>query len=185
MIRIATTSDAPAIADIYGRYVDTPITFENVAPDSNEVARRMDRGLSTYPWLVDEHEQLVRGYVYACQHRERAAYRWSVECSVYIREDCRRRGIGRRLYEVLFQILRQQHFRNVYAGITLPNPGSQAIHESMGFESVGVYRNVGYKDDTWHDVGWWAMELNPSDDPVEPVPFSRIADQWNGDLSDR
>jgi phosphinothricin acetyltransferase len=91
----------------------------------------------------------------------RAAYQWSVDTSVYVHSECRRCGIGRGLYTSLFEILAAQGYFNAYAGITLPNPGSVGLHESVGFHPVGVYRNVGYKEGVWYDVGWWQRVLQP------------------------
>jgi phosphinothricin acetyltransferase len=101
------------------------------------------------------------GYVYASPHRARAAYCWSVDVSVYTSSKYRRQGVGRALYTSLFACLRLQGLYNAYAGITLPNPGSVGLHESFGFDLVGIYREVGYKSGQWHDVGWWQMALQP------------------------
>jgi L-amino acid N-acyltransferase YncA len=111
----------------------------------------------------------VLGYAYASPHRERAAYRWSVDVAVYIAEQARRRGVGRQLYSTLFAMLVELGYYNAFAGVTLPNPASVGLHESMGFTPVGVYRNVGYKLGAWHDVGWWRRPLQPpAADPAEP-----------------
>ncbi len=112
------------------------------------------------------------GFAYACDHRSRAAYRWAVDVSVYIGEDDRGRGVGRGLYEVLFERLRAQRFRVACAGVTLPNEGSVALHERLGFVPVGVYCRIGWKRGAWHDVGWWQLDLSPDagDPPEEPLP---------------
>ena len=103
----------------------------------------------------------MAGYAYAARHNERSAYQWSVNTSVYVDARFQRRGVGRGLYLSLFEILRAQGYVNAYAGITLPNAGSVGLHEAMGFETVGVYRNVGFKFGAWHDVGWWQLTLKP------------------------
>ena len=105
----------------------------------------------------------------ASSHRTRAAYQWSVDVSVYVHERARRRGVGRALYGALFGILRQQGFYSAYAGIALPNPASVRLHESMGFQPVGVYRSVGYKLGAWRDVGWWHLALRPAIEPPAPL----------------
>ena len=116
-------------------------------PDREEMARRIDETLRSYPWLVCDVDGQTAGYAYATRHRVRGAYQWSVDTSVYIAEDHRRRNIGRGLYTSLFAILAAQGYFNAFAGIALPNPASVALHESMGFEPIGVYRRVGYKFD--------------------------------------
>jgi phosphinothricin acetyltransferase len=180
-IRIATPQDAAQIAEIYGPSVtDAVISFEETAPDAAEIAQRMTAGLPTYPWLVVEEGGLILGYAYAGRHQARAAYRWSVDVTVYVRDGHHRRGVARALYDRLFRILKRQGFRCAYAGIALPNPGSVGLHEAMGFEPVGIYRYVGWKHGAWRDVGWWALDLGAPDAhsgaPPEPTPFARLRD---------
>jgi phosphinothricin acetyltransferase len=159
-IRLATPRDGEAVAAIYRPVVaDTAISFETMPPDDSEMARRIDETLRSYPWLVCEIDGRTAGYAYAARHRVRGAYQWSVDTSVYIADAYRRRGVGRGLYTSLFAILTAQGYFNAFAGIALPNPASVALHESMGFEPIGVYRRVGYKLDRWHDVGWWQLTL--------------------------
>lgn len=120
----------------------------------------------------------LAGYAYATRHRVRGAYQWSVDTSVYIDEGYRRRGVGRGLYESLFAILAAQGYFNAYAGIALPNPASVALHESMGFERIGVYRGVGYKLGRWCDVGWWQRGLRDRQrSPQQPQDLATIAQQ--------
>jgi phosphinothricin acetyltransferase len=124
----------------------------------------------------------MAGYAYAGRHSARAAYQWSVDTSVYIHADFRRCGVGRGLYKSLFEILIAQGYCNAYAGITLPNAGSVGLHESVGFQPVGVYRSVGFKMGAWHDVGWWQLELQPRmPQPREPVSIGQVqsdATRW-------
>lgn len=170
LVRTATIEDAAAIAAIYAPYVElTAITFEEVAPSPEEMAARMAETGRTHPWLVLEDEAgELAGYAYACPHRSRAAYRWSVDAAVYVRRQSTARGVGRTLYAALFPILARQGFHAAYAGITLPNAASVGLHESFGFEPVGVYREVGFKHGLWHDVGWWRKPLNPGPPAGEP-----------------
>ncbi|HWW67208.1 MAG TPA: arsinothricin resistance N-acetyltransferase ArsN1 family B [Solirubrobacterales bacterium] len=174
MIRDADPArDAVACAAIYAPYVETSaISFEERPPDAAEVEARIERYSRTHPWLVAEEGGGVVGYAYACRHRERAAYRWSADVSVYIAAAEHRRGHGRRLYEELFERLRRQRFQVAIAGITLPNQASVGLHERLGFAPVGVYRRIGWKLDAWHDVGWYQLELAPAgdDSPPEPLP---------------
>jgi L-amino acid N-acyltransferase YncA len=168
-VRPATDSDAAQIAGIYAPYVrDTAISFEVVPPDRDEMHARIKTLTAMYPWLVCADGAAVLGYAYASRHRERAAYQWSADVSVYVRADAHRRGIGRALYAALLRIVAAQGFYNAYAGITLPNPSSVGLHESMGFQPVGIYRAVGHKLGVWHDVGWWELGLQPR--PAEPAP---------------
>ncbi|MSQ23688.1 MAG: N-acetyltransferase family protein [Chloroflexi bacterium] len=175
-IRTAVPSDASSIAAIYGPYVaGTTVSFEVESPTAEEMAERIRGTTATYPWLVAENEKQVVGFVYAGPNRARAAYRWSVDVSVYVRPAAQRQGIGWRLYQALFEILREQGIVNAYAGVTLPNAASVGLHEAMGFKPVGVFRNVGYKLGSWHDVGWWQLELQPPlGSPAEPIPFPLV-----------
>jgi phosphinothricin acetyltransferase len=176
-IRLASDADADGIAEIYRPVVEsTTISFETDAPDREEMARRVHDTLKAYPWLVCEVEGRLAGYTYATRHRVRGAYRWSVDTSVYIDERCRRRGVGRGLYESLFGILAAQGYFNAYAGIALPNPASVALHESMGFEPIGVYRGVGVKLGRWCDVGWWQRSLRDRQrSPQPPQDLATLA----------
>jgi phosphinothricin acetyltransferase len=175
-IRTASESDADEIAAIYAPYVrDTATSFEVVAPTGEDMRERIRSVTASYPWLVCADGESVRGYAYAGRHRERAAYRWAVDVSVYIRAEAQRRGIGRALYAALLRLVTAQGFCTAYAGITLPNASSVALHEAMGFRPVGVYRAVGYKLGAWHDVGWWDLVLQkPPAQPAEPLPIGAL-----------
>jgi L-amino acid N-acyltransferase YncA len=165
--------DAAACAAIYAPHVEgSPVSFEERAPDAVELAARIRRVAATHPWLVAELDGEVVGYAYACRHQERPAYRWAADVSVYVAAARTGQGIGRRLYMELFERLRRQRFRLACAGITLPNPASVALHESLGFAAVGVSRGIGWKQGAWRDVGWWQLELAPAGDgpPPEPLP---------------
>jgi phosphinothricin acetyltransferase len=178
-IRLARDADVDAIVEIYRPVVEsTTISFETSAPDHEEMARRVHDTLASYPWLVCEVGGHLAGYAYATRHRVRVAYQWSVDTSIYIDEGYRRRGVGRGLYESLFAILAAQGYFNAYAGIALPNPASVALHESMGFERIGVYRGVGYKLRRWCDVGWWQRGLRDRQrSPQQPQDLATIAQQ--------
>ena len=174
MIRGADAQlDAAACAAIYAPYVeDGPTSFEERAPDAAELAERIARSKETHGWLVAEAGGAIAGFAYACPHRSRPAYRWSVDVSVYVAAGHQGEGHGRRLYEALLANLRECGFRVACAGITLPNEASVALHERLGFEPVGVYRGIGWKAGAWRDVGWWQLELTPPGDepPPEPQP---------------
>jgi phosphinothricin acetyltransferase len=170
-IRLARPEDAQVIQAIYAPVViSTPTSFELAPPTVEETRERIVEKLRTHPWVVYEAEARVVGSAYASSYRARAAYQWSVEVSVYLHEQWRGQGIGRALYTSLFALLRLQGFYSVYAGITLPNPASVALHERMGLRPVGIYHQVGYKLGAWHDVGWWQGALQPHiQEPAAPL----------------
>lgn len=167
-LRFVQPEDALAIAEIYApAVVGSAISFEEIAPSAAEMRERIVKISANYPWLVavDDQDRVV-GYAYANQHRDRASYRWSVDVSAYVRAGFHGQGIGKRLYAELFKLLRERNFYRAFAGITLPNPGSIALHESFGFEHLGTYHKVGYKNDGWWDVGWWQLSLRDGDPDV-------------------
>ncbi len=159
--RVATVDDAAEILAIYGPIVEaTAISFEVVPPTLDEMRERIRTKVARLPWLVGVGDDgRVEGYVYASPHRDRAAYQWSVDAAVYVREDCRGRGLARGLYALLFDEVARLGYFQAFAGITLPNAASVALHEAVGFVKLGVYRDVGYKHGAWRDVGWWQKRL--------------------------
>ena len=172
-IRTAAPADAEAITAIYAPIVaNTSISFELAPPSVDEMRGRIVKTLAELPWLVSEDTTgSVNGYVYASKHRERPAYQWSVDVTAYVREDARGQGVGSRLYQALFAELVNLGYFQAFAGIALPNDASVALHESVGFQSIGVYRKVGFKLGAWHDVGWWQKELRSPTEPVDPTAF--------------
>lgn len=163
--------DAAACAAIYAPHVEgSPVSFEEEAPSAEEMAARIERYRASHAWLVAEREGRVIGYAYATAFNERPAYRWSTSVSVYVAAEARGEGVGRRLYEALFERLRERGFRIACAGITLPNEASEALHGRLGFELVGVNRAIGWKQGAWRDVGWYQLELAAPGDgpPAEP-----------------
>jgi phosphinothricin acetyltransferase len=186
-IRLAGESDAAAIADIYAPYCEsTPVSFETSAPSPEEFAARIQNITAHWPWLVLEDNGLVAGYAYAGRHRERAAYRWAVDTAVYVHEQYHRRGVGRALYATLFSVLREQGYFKACAGITIPNAASVALHEAVGFTLVGVYRGIGFKHGSWHDVAWYEAEVQPeTSNPPAPKSLDGVVDsqQWREAVS--
>lgn len=173
--RLATPSDASGILDIYAPYIEnTSFTFEIDTPTIEQFAQRIINYLETWPWLVCEIDGKIAGYAYATRYRERTAYQWCTESSVYIHDDYHKRGIASALYSALFEILKRQGFRNVYAVINLPNDRSVAFHESLGFTHFADYEQVGYKLGKWKTVGWWRLIIN--DFGMEPEAPIRFAD---------
>lgn len=184
-IRLATLKDAAQIQGIYAPFcTDSSITFETVAPSVELMEQRIQAITKQYPWLVyidkNQDQDQILGYVYASTHNERAAYQWSVNVSVYVHANARRRGIGQSLYNALFAILRCQGYYNAYAGVTLPNPASMYLHGKMGFQPVGNYQNVGYKCGQWHDVTWLELQLQPHvKNPHPPMSIHELKKSQN------
>jgi phosphinothricin acetyltransferase len=174
-LRPATPDDAAAIADIYAPFVrGSAVSFETEPPDEAAMRARMEAAGGLYPWLVGEDEDgTILGYAYAARFRDRPAYRFVVETSVYLRADAAGRGIGRQLYEPLLAILEARGFTQAIAAITLPNEASVRLHERLGFERAGTYRQVGWKFGAWHDVGLWQRSLAAAGvPPEEPTLYS-------------
>jgi len=160
MIRPATTADAPAICTIYNYYVKhTAISFEETGVCADEMARRIAGVVDHWPWLIFEYDGGIAGYAYANKWLPRAAYRNTVESTVYVAHAHARAGIGSSLYQALIPMLRERGAHAVIASISLPNPASVAIHERCGFEKVAHFREVGRKFDQWIDVGHWELLL--------------------------
>lgn len=161
MLRPATPADAADIAAIYNHYVETTsISFEESAVSAADMAQRIADVGARLPWLVCEEDGRVVGYAYATAWRVRAAYRFSVESSVYVSPGYPRRGIGSRLYRALLDDLRSRGIHAVIGGIAQPNAASVALHEAFGFEKVAHFKQVGRKFEQWVDVAYWELLLN-------------------------
>ncbi|HKB43718.1 MAG TPA: GNAT family N-acetyltransferase [Chitinophagaceae bacterium] len=175
-IRLANEKDADGILAIYAPYIEnTSYTFETEVLFTEAFAQRINTYLINWPWLVYEINGTIAGYAYATRYRERTAYQWCTESSVYIHNDYQRSGVARALYTALFEILKKQGFRNVYAVINLPNDKSVKFHESCGFKYFATYEKVGYKLGKWKDVGWWKLSINDyTDEPAAPIKFSEL-----------
>jgi L-amino acid N-acyltransferase YncA len=173
--------DAVACAAIYAPSVTAGVaSLEEHAPDPREIADRIRIISRDYPWLVAEIDDEVVGYAYASRHRDRAAYRWSADVTVYISAAHHRRGVGRALYEALFGLLVRQGVYEACAGITLPNDASVGLHESLGFAPVGVYHDIAYKFGRWRSTGWWRKTLQSHHDdrpPDELGPPARLGEE--------
>jgi len=176
VLRIASVNDAHSVLDIYGPYIqNTSFTFETEVPPIEAFKERIRYYLQNWPWLVCEVGGIIAGYAYGTKHRERTAYQWCVESSVYVHDDFHRAGVATALYSALIEILKLQGFRNLYAVINLPNERSVLFHERIGFEYFATYKNVGYKLGKWKNVGWWQLQLNDYiDEPSAPIKFSEV-----------
>ncbi|MBX2879389.1 MAG: GNAT family N-acetyltransferase [Granulosicoccus sp.] len=163
-IRQAIPSDAENILSIYRSIVeDTTISFETCPPTAEEISRRIVSILSSHEWLVAHDNDGITGYAYASKYRPRQAYRYAVETTIYVHQRCRGQGLGKRLYSTLFSSLDSLGFHSMYAGIALPNPASIALHEAVGFEPIGVFKDAGFKFEQWHDVSWWQRPVSLTD----------------------
>lgn len=160
-IRSAHPADAAAIAAIYNYYVaTTTITFEEAEVGTEDMAQRITKVISSkLPWLVLEQDGTVLGYAYASQWKERSAYRFSVESSIYLHYDACGKGFARRLYQHLIMLLRQSGAHLVIGGVAQPNEASVGLHRNMGFQPVGTFREVGRKFGRWIDVSYWQLSL--------------------------
>lgn len=179
-IRAATPDDAAAIAAIYAPHVLTgTASFEIDPPDARAMRTRMTASDGLYPWMVATNGEVdgggVIGYAYASKFRDRPAYRYVCETSIYLTDASSGSGVGRLLYAALVNTLRTQGFVQAIGAITLPNDRSIKLHEAVGFRRAGVYRDVGFKHGQWIDVGFWQVQLNdPAVPPVEPRKFSDV-----------
>lgn len=169
-IRDATADDARACAAIYAPYVTgAAVSFETTPPTTPEMAARIAAAQERHAWLVLTDAGRVVGFAYAHPFAERAAYRWACETSIYLELGRRRTGGGRALYEALLARLARRGYRRAIAGMTLPNEASAGLHRALGFEPVGVYRGVGWKNGAWHDVAWVQRTIAADEDPpAEP-----------------
>lgn len=161
LVRPAAAADGDAMARIYNHYVaHTIITFEEEPITGADMASRLHEVTSSgMPWLVAEVAGAVAGYAYATRWKGRSAYRFSAESTVYLAPDCTGRGLGTRLYERLFAVLREQGLHVVIGGIALPNDASIALHERLGMVKVAHFRETGFKLGRWIDVAYWQRTL--------------------------
>lgn len=175
-IRTACLADIPAILAIYSHYVrNTVVTFEEHVPTEEAFAAKMQGILQRYPYLVLEKDDKLVGYAYASAYREKSAYRWDVELTIYIAPEETGHGAGRVLYQTLLELLSLQRYRNAYACLTYPNLPSQKMHLRLGFAECGHFLGSGYKFGQWLDDVWLAKALQAEDSPLEePIPFPQL-----------
>ncbi|MBK5200754.1 MAG: N-acetyltransferase [Spirochaetaceae bacterium] len=174
-IRLMKITDAPTILSIYKPYIEeTSITFECTTPTLKDFTQRIKNISSFYPYLVYEFNNKVIGYAYAGKIREREAYQWDAELSIYLDNQYLHKGIGKILYMALLDILKLQNIYNVYGVITQPNERSVKLHEDLGFNKLGVFHNTGYKFNSWHDVIWLEKKIN--DFIIPPKPLKAIGE---------
>lgn len=184
MIRIATTEDIPAILDIYGPNVlNTTNSFEYTVPTPAEFHQRFISITAQFPWLVWEENGQVLGYAYGSLPFHRAAYAWSCEVSIYVSPLAHRKGIGRKLYHALEQILFYQGYRVIYSIITEENKDSVAFHEKVGYRHVATMPGCGIKFGRQLGIVWMEKRSNSVDIPSSPpIPWRSIVEN-DGNLS--
>ena len=171
-IRFAKISDSESLLRIYAQYIETPVTFEYRLPSADEFAGRIADISGEYPYLICVERGKIVGYAYAHRQKEREAYQWNAELSVYLDRDFTSKGLGKALYGALMDVLRLQGIKTVYGVVTLPNEKSERLHEGMGFRISGTHRRTGYKYGRWHDVRWFEKQIGPYE--AEPTPFCPI-----------
>lgn len=183
MIRLATQNDCSSILNIYAPFITgTVITFEYKIPALKEFSERMAGIQKVYPWLVCEIDGRIAGYAYASRFSEREAFDWSAELSIYINPEFHGKHIGRAFYSALLSILKLQGFYNVYSGVTVPNAKSEALHESLGFETMAVYENIGYKLGSWCDLKEYSLKIN---DYIKSPAKPKIIDEVSNTIEFR
>jgi L-amino acid N-acyltransferase YncA len=160
LIRPFQPGDEHAIAAIYNHYIlHTTVTFEEQPLSPAQMRERIDSYRQHHPWLVCDQDCEVVGYAYGAKFHARAAFRHTLEASVYLKAGCERQGLGRALYQALIPMLAAQGCRTLVAVISLPHEGSVALHEALGFEASGRLQQVGFKFGQWLDIGYWTLAL--------------------------
>lgn len=177
-IQEAVLADAAEMLEIYAPYIrETTVTFEYEVPEVEEFARRVQKVQEKYPWLVYRREGEILGYAYASDYHERRAYAWDCELSVYVRQDARGQGVGRKLYERLLEILEELGYANAYALISVPNEDSEGLHRALGFEEEGRFLRTGYKLGQWLDVAVLTKRFWPPEKRPEAFPRAYAGQQ--------
>ena len=171
VVRDAEPRDAAACSAVYAPYVTgTTVTFETVPPDEAAFAARITAAQRRHAWLVADLDGEVAGYAYASAFRERPAYDWTCETTVYLRQGLTRTGAGRALMTALLARLDAAGYRRAIAVVALPNAASTGLHETLGFRPAARLERVGWKRGRWLDVAWFQLDLGPPDDPPAGPP---------------
>lgn len=178
--RLATTADAQRLLEIYAPYVlDTSITFEYEVPTVSEFENRIATTLKDYPYIVAETEEgTVVGYAYAHRMRERKAYDWTVEESIYVDQKARGLGAGKKLYAALEKELARQNVVNLAVCVTEKNQNSIEFHEHLGYKQTGRFIDFGYKFGEWYDVVWLQKRLGDPEHPGAFIPYSKLPENY-------
>jgi len=160
LTRHFTADDIASACRLTNHFIEHTVVHFGTSPQTEaEFAAIWHAGRDMFPWLAAEVNGAFAGYAKAGTWRARDAYAPTAEVTVYVEPAFHRKGIGRLLYGELLARLRAAGFHTAVGGITMPNPGSVALHEAMGFTYVGTFKEVGRKFDAWHDTGWWQIML--------------------------
>lgn len=168
-IRFASPEDAGALLDIYANYIDTQISFEYGLPSLEEFTERIRHISETYPYLVYEEDGRLLGYAYAHRLQERPAYQWNAELSIYLAPSSTGKGIGKMLGTAVCRLLKLMQVHTLYSLVTSPNPASEGLHKSLGFQTLAIHKHTGYKNGKWLDVIWFEKQLLPFTDAPDPL----------------
>jgi len=161
MIRKASLADASALLEIYNYYViHTTVTFDEAAVSLSAFTKKIDDILKAYPFFVFEENNEILGFTYGSKFRPKPAYNYTVESTVYVKHGVHGKKIGTQLYATLIAALKEQKFKSVLGVLTIPNPASIKLHEKFGFTQVAHLKEVGFKFDTWLDVGIFQLKIN-------------------------
>lgn len=179
-IRLAGPEDASALLDIYSYYVEkTCASFEQQTPSTEEFAERIRNISAVYPYLVYEADGKIVGYAYSTRYAVRVSYCYDVEVSIYVHESFHSKGVAKKLYDAMFELLAAQGLYNAYSGITVPNEKSRRFHEKCGFEHIGQFPDAGYKHGEWHDVEWMAKKIQPLvPNPEKPKTVKDLSEEF-------
>ena len=183
-LRLANENDYSSILKIYEPYItDTAITFEYKVPSISDFSKRLYNIQKTFPLIVCEIDNIVAGYAYISRFREREAYDWSTESSIYINPFYQGKNIGKALYFALIELAKLQGYCNIYGVVTMPNFKSEKLHDSFRFTTIGVTHNVGFKFGKWLDVKWYELNINEYiNQPEKPKLIKEIAGTDEFDL---
>lgn len=183
-VRLVEASDAAALCKIYAPYVlNTTISFETKPPDEAEFTHRISDISKDFPYIKCEINGEIIGYAYAHRYRERSAYRWCAELSIYVIEKAHGLGVGRALYFALLSFLKLMRYQSAYGVVTCPNPESDRLHLAMGFENTGTLQKCGYKLGKWIGVTTYQLFIGSHpEDPAEPLSISDIPAERIGEI---
>lgn len=178
-IRMVEETDAEELLAIYGKYVtDTAITFEYEVPSIEEFRKRIRDIAEKYPYLTAVCGEEIVGYAYASTFKNRDAYNWAVETSIYVKREIQGKGIGKKLYAALEDILKRQNIINLNACISYPNPDSITFHEKMGYHLVAHFNKCGFKLGTWYDMVWMEKMLGEHMEYPDPmIPINKLIEK--------
>ena len=188
IIRTARAEDASEIREIYAPYVEkTAVTFEYEVPSVEEFRSRIEHTLQKYPYIVAEENGEILGYAYTGAFVGRAAYDWSAETTIYLKQNKQKMGLGKKLYEVLELISKAQNICNLNACIGYPEVeddyltnNSVQFHGHVGYDFAGKFHNCGYKFGTWYHMVWMEKALGVH--PNTPLPLVRFPELSNAQL---